>query len=265
MAAAGRLELARLRADPAAHRRRCSTKNTPGRPASCAAPRLRATQRLDLLGTEVERTLWLRGALVFVCSANVLTLACSWIVLDAALAMRLRPGLSPEPAARAWGLLTLSAMLMLLLLVSLGESGLRTALTGQIFTRGELTLLWALGLMRTGVYPLHFWLTGPGSTPRAVRIAMSLTVPAAGVWLLVRVYELGGTGWLRRPEWVALGALALLGTALVAWTTEDETWRWRWIALNRSGLAAMAAYAAGLSGPQVLVWALLAFTLGGAS
>lgn len=236
------------------------------RPASqLRSPAAARSQRLDLLGTEVERTLWLAaGALVFVCSANVLTLACSWIVLDAALAIRLRPGLSPEPAARAWGLLTLSAMLMLLLLVSLGESGLRAALTGHAFTRGELTLLWALGLMRTGVYPLHFWLSGPGSTPRAVRIAMSLTVPAAGVWLLVRVYELGGAGWLRRPEWVALGALALLGTALVAWTTEDEMWRWRWVALNRSGLAAMAAYAAGLSGPQVLVWALLAFTLGGA-
>lgn len=229
------------------------------------SPAAARSQRLDLLGTEVERTLWLAaGVLTFVCSANVLTLACSWIVLDAALAIRLRPGLSPEPAARAWGLLTLSAMLVLLLLISLGESGLRAALTGYTFTRGELTLLWALGLMRTGVYPLHFWLTGPGSTSRAVRIAMSLTVPAAGLWLLVRVYELGGAGWLRRPEWVALGALALLGTALVAWTTEDEMWRWRWIALNRSGVAAMAAYVAGLSGPQVLVWALLAFTLGSA-
>ncbi len=227
------------------------------------SPAAARSQRLDLLGSEVERTLWLAaGALVFVSSANVLTLACSWIVLDAAVAIRLRPGVSAEPAARAWGLLTLSAIVVLLLLITLGESGLRASLVGHTFTTGELTLLWVLGLMRTGVYPLHFWLTGPGSAPRAVRVAMSLIVPAAGLWLSVRVYQLAGADWLRRPEWVALGALALLGTALVAWTTEDETWRWRWIALNRSGLAIMAAYVAGLAGPQALVWALLAFTLG---
>jgi hypothetical protein len=220
-------------------------------------------QRLDLLGAEVERTLWLAaGALVFVCSANLLTLACSWIVLDAALAIRLRPGISPEPAGRAWSLLTLSAMLVLLLLVVLGENRLRASLMGETFTAGELTLLWVLGLIRTGVYPLHFWLTGPGNTSRAVRIAMSLIVPAAGLWLLVRVYQLAGADWLRRPEWAALGVLALLGTALVAWTTEDEAWRWRWIALNRSGVAVMAVSVAGLAGPQALVWALLAFTLG---
>ncbi|OQA41706.1 MAG: hypothetical protein BWY52_02487 [Chloroflexi bacterium ADurb.Bin325] len=229
------------------------------------SPAAARSRRLDLLGTEVERTLWLAAAaLVFVCSANVLTLACSWIVLDAALAIRLRPGLSPEPAGRAWSLLALSAMLVLLLLFFLGESGLRAALTGHAFSRGELTLLWTLGLVRAGAYPLHFWLTGPGSTSRPMRIALSLIAPAAGLWLLVRVYGLGETGWLRRPEWAALGVLALLGTALVAWATEDETWRWRWIVLNRSGLVVMAAYVAGLSGPQALIWALLAFALGGA-
>jgi hypothetical protein len=235
----------------------------PRPPDARVGPGRERGQRLDLLGTEIERTIWLAaGALVFVCSANVLTLACSWVVLDAMLVFRLRPGIGPEPAGRAWGLLTLAAMLLLLLLVFLGESGLRASLTGQVFTPGELAILWVLALIRTGVYPLHFWLTGPGNTRRSERIAMALIVPTAGLWLLVRVHDLAGANWLRRPEWAALGALALLGTALVAWTTEDEAWRWRWIALNRGGLVVMAAYVAGLSGPEALIWPVIAFVLG---
>lgn len=238
-------------------------EDRPQPPSEVHGPALVRGQRLDLLGTEHERTLWLAaGALIFVTSANVLTLACGWVVLDAALTFRLRPGLGAEPAARAWSLLTLAALLLLVLLVTLGESGLRASLTGQTFTTAELALLWAVALIRTGIYPLHFWLTGPGNTRRSERIALSLIVPTTGLWLLVRVHDLAGPSWLRRPEWAALGALALLGTALVAWTTEDEAWRWRWIALNRGGLVVMSAYVAGLSGPEALVWPMVAFVLG---
>jgi hypothetical protein len=59
-----------------------------------------------------------------------------------------------------------------------------------------------------------------------------------------------------------LGALALLGTALVAWVTADEGWRWCWIALNRASLVVMAAYVAETPGPLALVWSLVTFSLG---
>ncbi|MEI8079584.1 MAG: hypothetical protein WCH61_08160, partial [bacterium] len=66
------------------------------------------------------------------------------------------------------------------------------------------------------------------------RLALHLIVPTTGLWLLGRIHESAGAHWLHRPEWAALGALALLGTALAAWVADDEGWRWRWIAVNRA-------------------------------
>lgn len=223
----------------------------------------RRSPRLDQQGIEWERTFWLAAAaLVFVCSNNVLTLASSWVLLDAALSYRLRPNASPDLAGRAWGLLSLAVALLMFALTMLGESAIRTALTDLGDDRLILALLWLLALIRAGVYPLHFWLTGPGRIERSDAIALSLIAPLTGVWLLVRLHGSAGPDWLRRPEWAALGALALLGTAIVAWAAEDEPHRWRWIALNRVSVVVMAAYTAGGSGPEALSWPAVAFVLG---
>jgi hypothetical protein len=215
-------------------------------------------------GGDMAHTLWLAAAgLVFVCSTNVLTLATGAILLDTALAMRLSPGLSREPAGRVWGLLTITGWVLLGVLVLLGEDGLRAPLAGRQFTALELALLWLIAMIRAGVYPLHFWLTGPGQPADHERIALYLIGPTTGLWLLGLVHEAAGPQWLHRPEWAALGALALLGTALIAWVADDERARWRWIVLNRISLVVMAAYVAEAAGPPVLVWPLVTFSLGG--
>jgi len=226
------------------------------------AARMRHLDRRDV---EWERTLWLAAAaLIFVCSDNVLTLAASWILLDAALALCLRPTESPNLAGRAWGSLSLAALLLVLALTVLGETGIRTTLTDPRMDRLVLALLWLLALIRAGVYPFHFWLGGKMHVERSAMVALALLAPLAGVWLLVRLHGIAGPDWLRRPEWAALGALALLGTGLVAWAAEDESQRWRWIALNRASMVVMAAYTAGSSGAEALVWPALTFALGGA-
>lgn len=224
----------------------------------------RRTLRFDRLDNEIERTLLLAAAgILFVCSGNVITLSVSWVILDAALAFRVRPGISAEPAGRVWSMLSLAGLLPLLLLAVLGEQGIRTSLAGDPFSALQWWLLWLAALVRAGVYPLHFWLTGPGMTSRGGAMALSLIAPTAGLWLVARGHAAALSEWLRRPEWVALGALALLGTALVAWTTEDGTWRWRWIALNRASVMVMAAHMNAPAGPETLAWPLVAFVLGG--
>lgn len=232
-------------------------------PASSNETAARRSPRLDQQGIEWERTFWLAAAaMVFVCSSNVLTLASSWVLLDAALSYRLRPSVNRDLAGRVWGLLSLAVALLVLALTLLGESGIRTTLADLGNDRLVLALLWLLALIRAGVYPLHFWLNGSGRIEQCEAIALSLIAPLTGVWLLVRLHGSAGPDWLRRPEWAALGALALLGTALVAWAAEDELHRWRWIALNRVSVVVMAAYTAGGSGPEALTWPVVALALG---
>ena len=219
--------------------------------------------RPDRSGSRLEQTLWLAAAgLVFTTSGNVVTLASSWILFDAALTWRLRPGERAEPAARAWSLLSLTTILLLLVLALLGEGGIKAPLVGRSFDRWELGLLWLAALIRAGVYPLHFWLIGTGRLDRAGRLILGVLAPLLGLWLLARLQAGALREWLNRPEWAALGALALLGSALVAWTETDDERRWRWIAINRASLVVLAAYLAGSAVPEALVWPVVTFSLG---
>jgi hypothetical protein len=155
-------------------------------------------------------------------------------------------------------------VLLLLVLVLLGESGIKSELDSRSLGRVEMALLWMAALVGAGVYPLHFWLIGPGHSDRSERVALCVIGPVTGLWLLGRLHGAAAPGWLHRPEWAVLGAFALLGTALVAWAEVDEVRRWRWIALNRASLVVLAAYTAGSFGPEALPWVLVTFGLGSA-
>ena len=219
--------------------------------------------QIDRSHNRLEQTLFLAAAaIVFVTSDNVVTLASSWVLFDAALVWRLHPGERVEPAARAWSLLSLAGVLLLFVLALLGEGGIKAALIGRSFDRWELALLWLAALIRAGVYPLHFWLMGGGQLGRGGRLLLGVLAPLLGLWLLARLHTGAPPAWLHRPEWVALGVLALLGTALAAWTELDEAWRWRWIAINRASLVVLAAYLSRSSMPETLVWPVVTFSLG---
>jgi hypothetical protein len=214
-------------------------------------------------GGRPQWTLWLgAAALAFVCSANVITLVTAWVALDGVTALRLRPNENPGAAARAWSLLSLAALIPLLLLAVLGEDGVRLGLDSGSFGQLDLSLLWLAALLRAGVYPLHYWVTGPALANPSDRIALHLVGPLAGLWLMGRAHQLAGNAEFRAPLWAALGVLALLGTALAAWTAQDEETRWRWIAINRVSVAILAVYGAALAGPGTFVWPAAALVLG---
>ncbi len=113
----------------------------------------------------------------------------------------------PAPPARVWGALTFSGMLVLILVASLGESGIRSTLTAPRLTELQIALLWIAALVRAGVYPLHFWLLGGKRVSQGNWLPVQLIGATAGVWLLGRVHALAGPAFLRQPQWIALSAL----------------------------------------------------------
>jgi hypothetical protein len=216
-------------------------------------------------GGRLEWTLWLgAAALAFVFSANAITLVSAWVMLDTAIALRLRPGENPAASSRAWTLLSVAALVALLLVTALGEDGVRSSLIGGRFGRMDIGLLWLAALIRIGAYPLHYWLTGAPLPDPSDRVALHLIGPTAGLWLAGRVHQLAGVEQYRTSIWLAIGALALLGTALAAWTCRDESLRWRWIMINRASIILLAAYSAGAAGPGAFVWLTVTYALGGA-
>ncbi|HEX9117236.1 MAG TPA: hypothetical protein VGA61_14300 [Anaerolineae bacterium] len=210
-----------------------------------------------------QRTLWLAAAaLAFVFSDNLVTLACCWVGLDLLLTIRLMPGDDEQPAGRVWSLLGVGGMLVLAALIFAGEGRAGTSLIGGGFGTPVLPLLWLAGMIRAGAYPLHFWLTGrPGRQP-ADEASLHLLAPLPGIWLLARLHGLAGAAWLHRPEWAALGVLALLGTALAAWAAVDAATTWRWLTINRASLVVLTAYVAGSAGPPAVIWPAITFAVG---
>ncbi len=216
-------------------------------------------------GERLEWTLWVgAAALVFVFSANVITLVSAWVLLDAAIALRLRPAENPAASSRAWTFLSAAALIALLLVTVLGESGIRSSLIGGEFTRLDIALLWFAALIRAGVYPLHYWLTGSPLPEPSDRLALHLIGPLAGIWLMARVYQLASVAQFQTSLWLAVGALALLGTALAAWTARDEALRWRWIMINRVSAILLMVYGASTAGQNAFAWQAITFALGGA-
>ncbi len=216
------------------------------------------------LGTpRAARTLLLAAAaMAFVFSNNLLAVATCAVLLDAALAYRLAPGYAEFPAGRTWGMLSLATLPLLVVLVLAGEGNIHADLLTGDLTRTQLGLLWLSAMVRAGIYPLHLWQPRTGTLDAGDRVALHLLAPLAGIWLLARIHGLGGVEWAEGLEWGVLGAAALLGTAIGAWTADEDGETWRWLALNRAALALAGAYRADPAGPPVFVWALVAFALG---
>ena len=211
-------------------------------------------------------TLLLTAAcLLFVFSANLLTLTVAWVLMDLALALRAGPVARPGVAVRAWGINSLGTWLLLVALLAAGPAAARLApLTGPL-PQLSRTIVVVLALLRLGAYPLHLWRDPRAAQELGPAVALFLLAPTTGLWLLGRAAALGQSGWLLNSQWEALGVLALIGSALAAWTEPDDARSVGWILINRAslGLLAVVLYPAG--GTAAVTWPLISLALGGAA
>ncbi len=201
------------------------------------------------------------AASFFLFSANLLTLAASWIVLDVALGLRITAEEGGKVGARAWGLNSLGAWLLLAALLFAGPTGAEQPLSAETAPLSVLALLLA-ALLRCGAYPLHIWLLPQQQRSRSGMIAIHLIAPLTGLWLLGQVHSLAGSTYGSQPAWAAVGVLGMLGSGLAAWLTEEEGPRGAWVAINRVSLTVLAATLAAPEGPSAIAWPLTLLTLG---
>ncbi|NJN83718.1 MAG: hypothetical protein HC802_16550, partial [Caldilineaceae bacterium] len=215
----------------------------------------------------------LAAGLLFVGSGNLLTATLTWVVLDVLILLRSavqtehsRAAFQLAPQNQAKGLSLIGAMFLLIGLLPAGPSGPGQPLQGGILPLETIALMLLAGAIRAGVYPFHLWLL-PSDQKRvnvSERLLDHMVPVLCGLWLLGWTIELGGQLVLLRPDVLALMILAILGSALAAWTSQDQPNHTTFVLITSVGVAALSSALAHTPGPRGLIWPTTAFALGGA-
>jgi len=200
------------------------------------------------------------AASFFLFSGNLLTLAATWIVLDAAVGLSAAAEGAGE-GGRAWGLSSVGTVLLLGALLFAGPAGVQNRLSDNMAPVSLLALLLA-SLLRCGAYPLHIWQSAHIRRSRRGLIALHLIAPLTGLWLLGELHVAISPYFRSQPAWAGLGVLGMLGSALAALLQPEGTRRNAWVAVNRVSLGVLVAVLAPQLGPAAIIWPLLALTLG---
>ncbi len=210
-------------------------------------------------------------ALLFVNSGNLLTAVLTWVALD--LLMLVRSALRMESGSRvgesdaeyAQGLSLVGAMLLLVGLVLAGPGGPGLELqTGRVPLETAIVMMIAAAI-RAGIYPFHLWLLPEQRSPLAVadRLLEQLVPALCGLWLLGWTFGMGSEFLSGRVEVITLLVLALLGSAIAAWTSSTRADHGTLVLVTSAGLAALGGALADQHGPAAMIWPTTAFALGG--
>jgi hypothetical protein len=213
----------------------------------------------------------LAAAMLFVTSGNLLTAILTWVLLDVCILLRstTRPVIvtdeDDKPPENHRGLSLLGAMLLLIALLPAGPTG-----PGQEFQNGTLpvesVLLLALAaLIRAGVYPFHIWLLPERRSPINVaeRLLEHMVPTLCGLWLLGWTYGLGRDYILLRLDVLAVFLVVLLGSAVAAWTADNQNDHHSFVLIASAGLAALTGALTYNEGPSAMIWPTTTFALGG--
>lgn len=217
----------------------------------------------------------LAAGLLFVGSANVLTVMLTWVLLDlftlargAVDAELGAPGASALESSQqqAKGLSLIGALLLLLALLPAGMTGPGQPLDGGTLPPESIALMLLAAIIRAGIYPFHLWLLPPdrGRVEVAERLLDHMAPVLCGLWLLGWTVDMGAQYISMQPDIVAFMCLMLLASAVAAWTAADQTNHTTFVLITSAGLAALAGVLAHDAGPMGMIWPTTAFALGGA-
>ncbi len=220
----------------------------------------------------------LATALLFVGSGNLLTVTLTWVVMD--LLILARNAIAPhalelsendEPFYRAplgnqaQGFSLFGALLLLIGLLPAGMTGPGQPLLGGSLPIETVFLMLLASAIRAGAYPFHLWLLPANSLRLRLpsRFLDHLVPGLCGLWLLGWASGLGGKEILQNGTFVGLILLALLASAMAAYTATDKSFHTTFVLITSVGIAGLTSILAGVSGPAALIWPTTTFALGG--
>ena len=211
------------------------------------------------------------ASLLFVGSGNLLTAILTWVVVD--IFALVRSGTRPDSLLDAKprednytrGLSLVGAMLLLIGLLPAGPTG-----PSQEFATGRLPfetiyLMALASAIRAGIYPFHLWLlpNKDERLPVSERLLEHLVPALSGLWLLGWTFSLGAEYLSLRFSVLVILLIALLGSALAAWTSKNQSDHATLVLITSAGLAALTGALAYSVGPSAMIWPTTAFALGG--
>jgi hypothetical protein len=220
----------------------------------------------------------LATALLFVGSGNLLTVTLTWVVMDLlmlarnAVTLPSAPGNSSAQTTatfhftnRAQGLSLFGALLLLIGLLPAGQGGPSQLLNGGELPGETVLLMLVAAAIRAGAYPFHIWLLPANSRRLNLpdRFTDHLMPALCGLWLLGWSTGLVGASLLLRPAFVVLVLLALLGSAVAAYTATGKPGHTTFVLVTLVGVAGLTSILSESRGPAGLIWPTTTIALGG--
>ena len=197
------------------------------------------------------------AGLSFVYSANLITLCLTWAFLDLSL-LFLVVGQKRNQAAsgtqgRALMLSSLTGMSLVVAALLLDGHGLSPVLVPS--------LLLVAALVRVSFYPMHFWMLTDAETGLPANALLQTVSIATGLSLLARLQEFSSQGLPYQSQLIHISSLALLATALCAWTEQDRRKAISCVAINQVALTVLSVAVAGPQAQSSLLWSAISLAL----
>lgn len=209
----------------------------------------------------IDARLW---SLVLVAASLLVVSAATWITLLLAwtavtLIAGLLAGDIEQGAQQAWVAGVLSSLFLLMAMLFNGGATIETDIASTHLNSQAQLLLVVAAVFRLGAYPFHVWL-GPLDTRAPGRqLVVQLTQALSAFYLLGRL----SLPLISSQAWVPMIAVALLGSALSAWTAQESRLGWLYIFVNRSTWALLVIGIGQLAAPNGAILPLVSLGLAG--
>ncbi len=200
--------------------------------------------------------------LLVVLAGNWLTLLSVWVGM--VLVAGLVAGGAGAASMRVWSYGVIGSLFLLAAPLFNSGRSLESDL-GNLALNAQAQFLVILACAITlAAYPFHLWLVSPSGSERDEAPAVgqrlaSYLLPALAALFLLGLFSLP---LLATQAWAPLAAVALLGSALAAWSERDEGRAWLFVLANRGAWALLVVGLAQADGRQVVLYTLLSLGLG---